>query len=78
MTGQIVAELYRTLLLLGADHQLLGTVGSWADGLSDEEVLSSLQAWNSATAQDFKARTEHYESTCSFRDDNLGGNQKSA
>jgi hypothetical protein len=55
MTSQIAAELYRTLLFLGADHQLLGTVGSWADGLSDSEVLSNLQAWNSATAQELQS-----------------------
>jgi hypothetical protein len=55
MTRRVAAELHLTLLLLGADHQLLGTVESWADGLSDSEVLSNLRAWNSATAQQFQS-----------------------
>lgn len=57
---EIVSELYRTLVLLGAGSDLLGTVGSWGDSLSDADVLSNLKAWNSATSQEIKGRIEHY------------------
>lgn len=60
---EIVQELYRTLVLLGADNGLLGTVGSWGDSLSDEDVLENLRAWNDATMQEIKQRIEHYESS---------------
>ena len=65
MNREIILELYRTLLLLGADHQLLGTVGSWADGLDETEVLSNLTAWNEATSRELKYRTESAEALCS-------------
>jgi hypothetical protein len=58
---EIVEELYKTLVLLGADHQLLGTVGSWGDSLPDEDVIASLRAWNQATLEEITARIEHYE-----------------
>ena len=59
---EIIAELYRTLVLLGADNGLLGTVGSWRDSLSAGEVLSGLKCWNEATLRETKERIEHYES----------------
>jgi hypothetical protein len=62
---KIVSELYRTLVLLGADHQLLGTVGSWGDSLTDEDVLANLMSWNQATVKETTARIEHYELSCS-------------
>jgi hypothetical protein len=31
---------------LGADPELLATVGSWGDRLEDEKVLENLKAWN--------------------------------
>jgi hypothetical protein len=49
---EIIAELYKTLELLGADHGLLGTVGSWKDCLPDEDVLANLKGWNEATAKE--------------------------
>jgi len=58
---EIVTELYRTLVLLGAGSDLLGTVGSWGDSLSDADVLCNLRAWNSATLQELTGRIEHYE-----------------
>lgn len=45
---KIVAELYRTLEHLGAKSDLLGTVGSFRDTLSDDEVLGFLRDWNQA------------------------------
>jgi len=46
--SQIRSEIYRALELLGADRQLLGTIGSWGDTLDDEAVLKLLKGWNEA------------------------------
>lgn len=46
--GEIRSEIYRACELLGADRELLGTVGSWGDSLNDEEVLKLLKEWNEA------------------------------
>jgi hypothetical protein len=78
MTEKIAAEIYRTLLLLGADHQLLGAIGSWADGESGEDVLRNLQAWNSATSQELKTRIQSYGESYSYRAYNPGAAQRSA
>jgi len=43
---EIRSEIYRALELLGANRELLATVGSWADTLDDEEVLKLLKHWN--------------------------------
>ena len=58
---EIVQELYRTLTLLGAESDLLGTVGSWGTSLPDDDVLANLKHWNQETVNDLKARIEHYE-----------------
>lgn len=60
---EIVAEIYRALVLLGADSGLLGTVGSWGDSLPDSDVLAALKGWNLASLQEAKQRIEHYETT---------------
>ena len=44
--SEICAELCRALKYLGADRQLLATVGSWGDTLEDAEVLKLLKEWN--------------------------------
>jgi hypothetical protein len=46
--GQIRSEIYRALELLGANHELLATVGSWGDTIDDEEVVRLLREWNAA------------------------------
>ncbi len=61
---EIIGEIYRSLVLLGADSELLGSVGSWKDSLPDSDVLAGLQAWNKATAGEIKGRIEHYEVSC--------------
>lgn len=61
---EIVAELYRALVLFGAGNDLLGIVGSWGDSLPDTDVLSGLRAWNAGTIADIKGRIEHYEMSC--------------
>ena len=58
---EIIAELYRSLVLLSADNDLLGTVASWGDSLPDEDVLANLKGWNEATTAEIKSRIEHYE-----------------
>jgi|HubBroStandDraft_2_1064218.scaffolds.fasta_scaffold102344_4 hypothetical protein len=58
---EIVGEVYRTLVLLGADNRLLGTIGSWGDGIPEKDVLSGLQAWNEATLAEIRERIGHYE-----------------
>jgi hypothetical protein len=43
---QIRSEIYRAMEYLGADLELLATVGSWGDTLPDEAVLALLKDWN--------------------------------
>jgi hypothetical protein len=59
----VISELYRSLVLLRADNGLLGTVGSWGDSLSDEDVLAGLKTWNEATLREAKGSIEHYENS---------------
>ncbi len=47
-------ELYLSLVLLGADPLLLGTVATWANGAADEEVLADLRNWNEAKLLEMK------------------------
>jgi len=61
MERQIILELYRSLVLLGADFKLLSAVGSWKDSLPDEDVLKNIQGWNIATLNELKERIEHYD-----------------
>jgi len=63
MNREIVNELYRALVILGAGSDLLGTIGSWGDSLPDEDVLANLRAWNAAALAEAKARIEHYGMT---------------
>lgn len=48
---KIVGEIYKAFELLGAESDLLGTVGSWGDCLPDEDVLANLRTWNEATSK---------------------------
>jgi hypothetical protein len=57
----IISEIYKSFVLLGAEHDLLSTIGSWGDSLSDADVVSGLKAWNEATLKEIKGRIEHYE-----------------
>jgi hypothetical protein len=75
---EIVQELYRTLVLLGADNGLLGTVGSWGDSLPDEDVLENLRAWNDATLQEITQRIEHYETSSLHREHSRDAERRTA
>ncbi len=66
MNPAIKTEIYRALVLLGAKSDLLGTIGSLGDTLSDEDVLSGLKVWNEATSSEIKERIEHYEISAPF------------
>jgi hypothetical protein len=57
---EVVGELYRTLVLLGADNDLLGTIGSWGGSLPDSDVLANLKGWNEETLKEITQRIEHY------------------
>jgi hypothetical protein len=46
LKAQIAHELYRALQSLGADNELLSTVGSYGDTLDDDDVLALLKSWN--------------------------------
>ena len=46
--AKIRTEIYRAFVALGADRELLATMGSWGDTLNDEEVLELLRNWNDA------------------------------
>ena len=58
---EIISELYRALVLLGADSGLLGIVGSWRANLPAKDVLCGLKTWNEASAEEIKQRIGHYE-----------------
>lgn len=44
--SEIRAEIYTALEKLGADKELLATIGSWGDTLDDREVLELLRMHN--------------------------------
>jgi hypothetical protein len=57
----IISELHRTLILLGADRTLLGTVNSWKKSLPDDMVLSEIRHWNEIAAEKIHHRIEDYQ-----------------
>lgn len=50
----IRGELYRSLVLLGADQMLLASAASWANGAEDEAVLADVRNWNEAKLLEMK------------------------
>jgi hypothetical protein len=46
LKAEIAAEIYKALEKLGASPELLGTVGSYGDTLTDEAVLAHLKRFN--------------------------------
>jgi hypothetical protein len=53
--GKTKDEMYEAAERLGADHQLLATIHSWGDNLTDEQVLFYLREWNRGAARAEKA-----------------------
>ena len=55
--NDIKQEISLALKHLGADPSLVTTIGSWRNGLTDEDVLGMLQIWNASQgAQMMRAR----------------------
>jgi hypothetical protein len=53
---KIVNALLNSLALLGAKSDLLGTVASWGDTLSDNDILAGINAWNESKENELKER----------------------
>jgi hypothetical protein len=78
LNRDIVAELYRTLVLLGADAGLLGTIGSWGTSLPDQDVLANLRGWNETSLRETTERIEHYGMSFHRPADSQAGEKKIA
>jgi hypothetical protein len=64
LTGQdreVIGELYRTLVPLGAESDLLATVGVGETACQIHEVLACLRTWNKGQLERIKERIGHYE-----------------
>jgi hypothetical protein len=51
---EIREEIYRSLVLLGADELLLGSIASWRGGTTEPDVLADLRNWNEAKLLELK------------------------
>jgi hypothetical protein len=47
-------EIYRSMVLLGADELLLGAMASWNNGVPERDVLADLRNWNDAKLLELK------------------------
>jgi hypothetical protein len=56
---EIVREVYKAMVFLGARSDLLSVVGSWGDSLTDAEVLHELRKGNEFAAVDLEERIGH-------------------
>jgi hypothetical protein len=61
MCPLLKAEIYKAFVLLGAKHDLLGTIGSISDSLDDSDVIENLKGWNNSMLEEVRGRIEHYE-----------------
>ncbi|MCG8814043.1 hypothetical protein G1K66_12330 [Tenacibaculum finnmarkense] len=52
---EIISEIIKSTILLGAKSDLTGTISSWGDTISDKEVLSCLKSWNEAESLRLKS-----------------------
>jgi hypothetical protein len=65
VTGRrIKQELYRSLVLLGADSSLLAPVGSLWDSIPESDALDAIEAWNEEHLALLTQRIQHYEIAC--------------
>jgi hypothetical protein len=51
---EVREELYRSMVLLGADEILLGSIASWRDGTTERDMLADLRNWNEAKLLELK------------------------
>ena len=54
MDRDLRMELYLSLLLLGADELLLGSLAAWRDDAADEALVADLANWNEAKVLEMK------------------------
>tara|TARA_R110001632_G_scaffold84567_1_gene186444 strand:+ start:2372 stop:2593 length:222 start_codon:yes stop_codon:yes gene_type:complete len=53
---EIISEITKSTILLGAKSDLTGTVASWGDTQTDAEILISLKSWNKWKENELKER----------------------
>ena len=54
MHRDLRAEIYLSLVLLGAEPMLLAAVASWRDGMDEKDILADVQNWNEAKVLEMK------------------------
>ena len=54
--NEILNEIIKSISLLGAKSDLIGTLASWGDTQSDEEILNNLKSWNNWKSSELKER----------------------
>jgi len=52
--GELKEQIYRSMVLLGADELLLGAMASWRGGTPESDVLDDLRNWNQAKLLELK------------------------
>jgi len=55
---KIVGEICKSISLLGGKSDLIGTIASWGDTLSESEVLSLIKTWNDSAENELKSRID--------------------
>jgi len=63
MDQEIIQEIIRSLVLLGAKSDLLGSVCSWGDTIEDNEVLAGIKACNDEIARQLHHRLRSAENS---------------
>ena len=53
---EILSEIIKSAALLGGKSYLIGTIASWGDTITDDEVLGCLKSWNEWKKSELKDR----------------------
>ena len=53
---EIISEIIKSTILLGAKSDLTGTIASWGDTQTDSETLINLKSWNKWKENELKER----------------------
>lgn len=61
--NEILYEITKSISLLGAKSDLIGTLASWGDTQTDEETLNNLKSWNEWKSSELKERLMLSDST---------------
>lgn len=51
---EVREEIYRSMVLLGADELLLASIASWRNGVAERDLLTDLRNWNEAKLLELK------------------------